>query len=106
MLANKNISNNKKSTLTLKILKEKMIQKYNFINIIKINALTYYHLIKNKENKLFSLTINKIYNTLIQFFEILSQMKRDNRILINKSNLCDFAIKYKKCYKSYTLKFA
>ena len=32
-------------------------------------------------------------------------MKRDNRISINKSYLYDSAIKYKKCYKSYTLKF-
>ena len=32
-------------------------------------------------------------------------MKQDNRISINKSCLCDFAIKYKRCCKSYTLKF-
>ena len=31
-------------------------------------------------------------------------MKRNNRISINKSYLCDSAIKYKKCYKSYILK--
>ena len=31
-------------------------------------------------------------------------MKRDNRISINKSYLCDFAIKYKRCYKSYISK--
>ena len=32
-------------------------------------------------------------------------MKRDNRISINKSCLCGFTIKYKRCYKFYTLKF-
>ena len=31
-------------------------------------------------------------------------MKRDNRISINKSYLCGFAIKYKRCYRFYTLK--
>ena len=31
-------------------------------------------------------------------------MKRDKRISINKRYLCDFDIKYKKCYKSYTSK--
>ena len=32
-------------------------------------------------------------------------MKRDNRISINKSYLCDFAIKYKRCCESYISKF-
>ena len=32
-------------------------------------------------------------------------MKRDNRISINKSCLCDFTIKYKKCCESYISKF-
>ena len=49
--------------------------------------------------------MNKIYDTFIQFSEIKSQTKRDNRISINKSCLCDSAIKYKRCYKSYTSKF-
>ena len=31
-------------------------------------------------------------------------MKRDNRISINDSYLCDFEIKYKKCYESYIFK--
>ena len=61
----KNISNKKKLTLTFKILKKKMIQKFNFIDIVEIDALIYYYFIKNKENKLFSLTINKIHNILI-----------------------------------------
>ena len=66
----KNISNKKKSTLTLKALKKKMIQESNFIDIAEINVSAYYHLIR-KKNKVFSLTINKIYDTLIETFEIL-----------------------------------
>ena len=64
----KDVSNKKRLTLTFKILKKKKIQKLNLIDIIEIDALTYYHLIKNKENKLFSLIINKIYDT--KSFEI------------------------------------
>ena len=68
----KNVSNRKRLTSTLKTFKEKKIQKFDLIDIVEIDALTYYHLIRNKENKLFSLTMNKIYDTFIQFpFEIL-----------------------------------
>ena len=49
--------------------------------------------------------MNEICDTFIQLFEISSQMKRDNRILINKLCLCDSAIKYKRYYKFYILKF-
>ena len=49
----KDISNRKKSILVFKAFKEKMIKKFNFINIIEINASIYYYLIRNKENKLF-----------------------------------------------------
>ena len=101
----KNVSNKKKLTSTLKALKEIKIQKSDFINIVEIDVLTYYYLIRNKENKLFSLTMNEIYDIFIQFSEVLSQMKRDNRISINKSCLCGSAIKYKKSYKSYISKF-
>ena len=101
----KNVSNRKRLTSTLKTFKEKKIQKFDLIDIVEIDALTYYHLIRNKENKLFSLTMNEIYDTFIQSFDIRSQTKRDNRISLNKSCSCDFAIKYKKCYESYTLKF-
>ena len=41
-----------------------MIKKLNFIDIIKIDASIYYYLTRNKKNKLFSLIINKIYDTL------------------------------------------
>ena len=101
----KNVFNKKRSTSIFKTFKEMKIQKLNFIDIIEIDALIYYYLIRNKENKLFSLIMNEICDTLIQFFEVSSQMKRDNRISINKSYSCDFTIKYKRCYKFYTSKF-
>ena len=94
----------KRLTSTLRTFKKKMIQKSNFLNIVKIDVLAYYYLIRNKENKLFSLIMNKIYNTFIKSFEILLSIKRDNRILVNDFYLCNFDIKYKKYYKSYTLK--
>ena len=100
----KDVSNKKRLISTLKALKEKKIQKFNFIDVAEIDASAYVYLIKNKENKLFSLIMNKIYDIFIQFFDIRSQMKRDNHISINKSCSCDSAIKYKRCYKSYTLK--
>ena len=45
-----------------------MIKEFNFINIIKIDALIYYHLTRNKKNKFFSLIINEIYNILCESF--------------------------------------
>ena len=81
-----------------------MIQKFNLLNIAEIDASVYYYLIRNKKNKLFSLTMNKIYDTFIESFEILSSMKRDNRISINDLCSCNFKIKYKKYYKSYISK--
>ena len=100
----KDISNRKKSTSIFKKFKEMRIKKSDFIDITKINASFYYYLIRNKKISFFSLIINKIYDTLIKSFEILLRIKRDNRVSINESCLCDFEIKYKKCYKSYTSK--
>ena len=94
----------KRLTLILKTFKKKMIQKSDFLNIVEIDILIYYYLIRSKENKLFSLIMNKIYDTLIEPFEILSSIKRDNRILINDSYLCNFRIKYKKCCEFYIFK--
>ena len=48
--------------------------------------------------------MNKIYDTFIELFEILPLMKRDNHISVNDSYLCNFRIKYKKCYESYIFK--
>ena len=81
-----------------------MIQKFDLLNIIKIDALVYCYLIRNKENKFFSLIMNEIYNTLLKFFEVLLSIKRDNRISINDLCLYNFEIKYKKCYKFYIFK--
>ena len=94
----------KKSTLTLKAFKKKMIQKSDFLNIVEINVSIYYYLTRSKENKLFSLIINEIYDIFIESLEILPSMKRDNRISVNDSCSCNFKIKYKKCYKSYISK--
>ena len=68
----KNTSNRKRSTSTFKTLKEKMIKKPDFIDIIKIDISTYYHLTRNKKNKLFSLIINKIYDILNKSLEVIS----------------------------------
>ena len=51
-----------------------MIKKFDFIDIIKINILIYYYLIRNKKNKLFFLIINKIYDIFNKFFEIILQL--------------------------------
>ena len=66
----KNISNKKKLISILKIFKEKMIKKFNFIDIVKIGVLIYYYLVRNKKNKLFSLIMNEIYDTLYESFSI------------------------------------
>ena len=67
----KNILNKKRSISIFKTFKEKMIKKFDFIDIIEINVSVYYYLIRNKENKLFSLTINEIYDIFNEFFEII-----------------------------------
>ena len=51
-----------------------MIKKLNFIDIIKIDASTYYYLIRNKKNKLFFLIMNEIYDILNESLEIKSQL--------------------------------
>ena len=80
-----------------------MIKKFNFIDIVEINVFVYYYLIRNKKNKLFFRIMNKIYNILYKSFSIKT-MQRDNRILFNKSYLCDFEIKYKRYCESYISK--
>ena len=94
----------KRSTSTLRAFKKNMIQKSNLLNITEINVLIYYYLTQSKENRLFSLIMNKIYNTLIKSFETLSSMKRDNRISVNDLCLYNSRIKYKKCYEFYIFK--
>ena len=102
----KDISNIKRLTLILKTLKEMKIKKFNFIDVIKVNILTYYYLIRNKKNKLFSLIINEINSEFIKSFDFILQIKRDNRISSNNLCLCDLIIKYKKCCKFYISKLA
>ena len=100
----KDFFNRKRSISIFKIFKKMKIQEPDFIDIVEIDASAYYYLVRNKENKFFSLIINEIYDTFIQSFEVSLQMKRDNRISINKSCLCGSAIKYKRCCKFYTSK--
>ena len=99
----KDILNRKRITLTFKTFKEKMIKKFDLIDITKINASIYYYLARNKKNKLFSLIMNKIYNMLYKPF--LSRMlQKDNRISLNKSYSYNFEIKYKRYCESYISK--
>ena len=51
-----------------------MIKKLNFIDIVEINASTYYYLTRNKKNKLFFLTMNEIYDIFNKLFEVISQL--------------------------------
>ena len=59
----KNVINKKRSTSTLRTFKKNKIQKFNFIDIVEIDAFAYYYLVGNKENKFFSLIMNEIYDT-------------------------------------------
>ena len=51
------------------------IKKSDFIDIAEINASIYYCLTRNKENKIFSLIINKIHNNFVKSFDVISQIK-------------------------------
>ena len=65
-----NISNKKQLILIYKTFKIIKSKKYDLVNINKIDASIFYHLIRNKKNKLFSLIINKIHDNFIKFFDI------------------------------------
>ena len=68
----KELTSKKRSISIFKTFKKNKIQKFNLIDIVEINAFAYYYLIRNKENKLFSLIMNEIYDIFIQsLFEIL-----------------------------------
>ena len=99
----KDISNRKKSTSISKALKEKIIKEPDLIDIAEIDASTYYHLTRNKKNKFFSLIMNEIYDISCEPSSIKT-IQKDNRISFNKSCLCDFESKYKKCCGSYISK--
>ena len=70
----KDISNRKRSTLTFRAFKEKMIKEFDFIDIVEIDISIYYYLIRNKKNKLFSLIMNEIYDILNKSLEVISQL--------------------------------
>ena len=73
---------------TFEVFKEMKIKKsdfIDFIDIIEINIFIYYYLTRNKENKLFFLIINEIYNKFAESPDITLQIKKNIRISINKS---------------------
>ena len=51
-------------TSTPRASKKKKILKLEFLNIVEIDINLYYHLIRNKNNKLFFIIISEIYNNL------------------------------------------
>ena len=67
------------------------------INILKVEAIVYYKLTRNKNNKLFSLIIAKINKTYLT-----SIASHNPRILVNKLYSYKSKIKYKKCCESNT----
>ena len=64
------------------------------INILKVEAIVYYKLTRDKNNKLFSLIIIKTSKTYLT-----SIASHNLYILINKLYSYRFEIKYKKCYR-------
>ena len=48
--------------LISRVLKERKVAEFEFLDIVEIDINLYYYLAKNKENRLFFLIINKIYN--------------------------------------------
>ena len=65
------------------------------INILKVEAIIYYKLTRDKNNKLFSLIITKTNKTYLT-----SIPSRNCYILINKLYFYRFKIKYKRYYES------
>ena len=47
--------------------KKRKLSKLEFLDIIEIDANPYYYLIRNKDNKLFSIIISEIYSNLISY---------------------------------------
>ena len=88
----------------ISIVEDKTIQKINSlskdknIDIFEVGVVVYYRLARDKNNKLFSLIINRnniASLTLISF--------HNSYILVNKLYLYKSRRKYKKCYKSNIL---
>ena len=66
----KDVFNRKRLISIFKTFKEMKIQKFDLIDIAEIDVSAYYHLIRNKENKFFSLIMNEICDTPIQSLEV------------------------------------
>ena len=67
------------------------------INILKVEAIVYYKLTRNKDNKLFSLIIARTSKTYLT-----SIASHSPRMSVNKLCSYESKIKYKKCYESNT----
>ena len=84
----------------ISIVEDKIIKDINSlsrdqnINILEIKVVVYYRLIRDKNNKLFSLIINK--NNIAS---LTSRTSYNSYILINKLYLYESKRKYKKCYE-------
>ena len=65
------------------------------IDILEVDAVVYYRLTRDKNNKLFFFIINK--NNIAS---LTSESSRNSYILVNKLYLYRSKRKYKKCYRS------
>ena len=72
-----------------------LLLKNKEIDILEIEVIVYYKLIRDKNNKLFSLIIAKINKAYLT-----SRPSRNPRMLVNKLYLYKFEIKYKRCCES------
>ena len=59
-----NSFNNWKRFISIFYISKKKLLKLEFLNIAEIDINPYHYLIKNKNNKLFFVIINEIYNNL------------------------------------------
>ena len=90
------------NTLTLikyLIKKDSLVtNSFDSLNILEINTIAFYKLVKNKTNNLFIITLSEKYKELLILAILVT---RDLRILINSSYSYKFKIKYKRYYKFY-----
>ena len=75
-----------------------LLQKDENIDILEVGVVVYYRLARDKDNKLFFLTIDK--NNIAS---LTSGPFCDPHMLVNKLYLCESERKYKKCCESNTL---
>ena len=72
-----------------------LLSKNKEIDILKVEAIVYYKLIRDKNNKLFSLIITRINKAYLT-----SRSSRNSYMLVNKLYFYRFEIKYKRCCES------